>query len=163
MKINEIDAIKCMIDIAIQSNNIDDVKNIKNYIEDKIVEYENNLLFANKDVIYERLSDFIHNYIPGIERRNLKFKLMLGAIRDIKGIEIEDIYVGDVIGIDSNDLSSSKYYCGELTILKLEQTLNKFGYSITDELTNEQENRLEQIRVKNNEEDAKLFGLKINF
>lgn len=137
---HEYDIVRQIID---NERDYNELKALKEYIDNKINSQENNV-YKNRDVIYEKLTEFVDRNFYGTEKDQLKIDSLIESIRDIKGID--DVYVGDLIDININDITSSRHYCGEITIYKLNDALKKEGLSIYSTLETREINKLDEIR-----------------
>ncbi len=140
---NQFDFIKCIIDNQFKLKDKEALIKIKEYLDNRLVEYEKQ---ETDDSILElNLKEFIGNNFASYELEQLAFNKFYKLISEIKGIDECDIKVIDTLGI-YDDISCSHLYPGEQTIIRYEDLLNNFNYSITDKITNQDTN--DKIYIK---------------
>ncbi len=147
----ELEMIKSIIDKECETGNIDDLKELKILLTNKIREQQGKSVDIDecRDILLLSFVDFVESELTSDEKRNFKTSPLLRAIaenRHIKNIwKAKYFRVYDIIAIKP-ELLAKTTGVGKDTISILEKLLNKYGLSINQELTDEQLQELDDIR-----------------
>lgn len=138
MKEEQLALIKEIVDKELQNNRIKDLLIVKKYINDQIYEYKKNKLsIVEEDIEYDililDLMDFINIHIINPDdERSLYKNSIYNAVKKIKGKD--NLKVSDLVGIGSEKMLKCNRI-GQYTVDKIEEALEKFGYSLDEQLT----------------------------
>lgn len=139
-------------------DNIDSVKEleeIKDYVDKQIKDTKKENSKNTESIIYKNLKEFLDENFTTLEEKFVKPIIIWGAHR-YTGIDINNILVADLIGLNKEELIGTNYFSKE-SLIFLDCALKKYNISIYDKLEEGLKKNIEEYRHKNHKEGRKKF------
>lgn len=142
-----------IIDSDIKSGNIEDLKKLKDLIENNLGKNDSQLFVEeNKEILLQGLLDFITDNLSSETKGKVRKLSIIEAVIKYRCLVVGKVKVYHLLGVPKGYLLNQRG-CGINSIEILEDMLNKYGLSLSLELNNEQRNQLDTM----NEKTKKLF------
>ena len=137
-----------LIDSEFEHGNIENLKEIKTYIQAKLSGiHEFDLDDEQKKVLTQTIPEFFRINFPVEERCGLKYSALANAIGRAKRLKSGPVRIYNAFGLDFDKLAAQGFN-GNITWIKLESKLNEFGLSVREDLSPRQIELLRKVHKK---------------